>query len=231
MKQLVELSGLPRSLIHFYLREGILPAGEKTARNAATYSSRHLEILAALARLREPPLGPLPLPLQRRVIELYERGVELEVAVALEQAVLGEAGAAASDGRRYSPEELAQTAGVEVAFINELEAVGLLVPPPGERPAFDANDLQIVTLCRDLVAQTGLPLEVARPIGDAIRQLSAYEMSLRNRAVARLDDRQAAQASLAIQQGINIIHSYLFYRWRLHDIARLREQEQSEDTP
>lgn len=44
---------MTRSTIKFYIREGILPAGEPQARNQASYGPRHLERLALITALRE----------------------------------------------------------------------------------------------------------------------------------------------------------------------------------
>lgn len=46
-------SGVPKSTIHFYLREGLLHPPAKTGRTMAYYDSRHLDRLAAIKRLRQ----------------------------------------------------------------------------------------------------------------------------------------------------------------------------------
>lgn len=43
--ELEKISGLPRSTIHFYIREGILHRSIKTARTMAYYDERHVERL------------------------------------------------------------------------------------------------------------------------------------------------------------------------------------------
>ena len=54
LAELSRRSGVPRSTIKFYIREGILPQGEPGAsRNQATYEPRHLERLALVTALRE----------------------------------------------------------------------------------------------------------------------------------------------------------------------------------
>jgi hypothetical protein len=50
-------------------------------------------------------------------------------------------------------------------------------------------------------------------------------MALRNQAVTERDDAESAELTLQIQKAVHVIHGYLFYRWRLHDIAELRKQE------
>jgi DNA-binding transcriptional MerR regulator len=67
-------SGVPRSTIKFYLREGLLPGGEPRARNQATYGASHLERLALIRALRE--VAGLPLDVIARVTAELERGWE-----------------------------------------------------------------------------------------------------------------------------------------------------------
>jgi DNA-binding transcriptional MerR regulator len=51
--ELSKRSGVSRSTLKFYLREGLLPAGDATGPNQAEYGERHLERLALIRALRE----------------------------------------------------------------------------------------------------------------------------------------------------------------------------------
>ena len=59
MADLVEMAGVPKETIHYYLREGLLPEPEKSARNMAWYSERHLEQLRLIRSLQEEQMLPL----------------------------------------------------------------------------------------------------------------------------------------------------------------------------
>jgi DNA-binding transcriptional MerR regulator len=65
LAELVRLSGVPRSTIKFYIRSGLLPAGEPKGRNQALYGARHLERLELIRALRE--VAGLPLDVITRV--------------------------------------------------------------------------------------------------------------------------------------------------------------------
>ncbi len=65
LAELVRRSGVPRSTIKFYLRAGLLPAGEPTGRNQSVYGAAHLERLALIRALRE--VAELPLGVIERV--------------------------------------------------------------------------------------------------------------------------------------------------------------------
>jgi DNA-binding transcriptional MerR regulator len=73
LAELSRRSGVPRSTIKFYIREGILPQGEPGAsRNQATYEPRHLERLALVTALRE--IAGLSVEVIKRVTADLDRG-------------------------------------------------------------------------------------------------------------------------------------------------------------
>jgi DNA-binding transcriptional MerR regulator len=53
VSELSQRSGVPLPTIKFYIREGLLPAGQRTSRNQADYTEEHLERLALIRALRE----------------------------------------------------------------------------------------------------------------------------------------------------------------------------------
>lgn len=74
LAELSTRSGVPRSTIKFYLREGMLPSGESKARNQATYGPRHVERLELIRALRE--VAGLSLEVVARVCAELDRGWE-----------------------------------------------------------------------------------------------------------------------------------------------------------
>jgi DNA-binding transcriptional MerR regulator len=59
MKDLCDLTGLPRQAIHFYIQQGLLPAGHKTGRNMAFYGEEHVERLRLIKKLQHERFLPL----------------------------------------------------------------------------------------------------------------------------------------------------------------------------
>ncbi len=54
---LEKATGVPRTTIHFYVREGLLPPPQKTGRSVAFYSERHVARLREILWLKERGLG------------------------------------------------------------------------------------------------------------------------------------------------------------------------------
>ena len=55
--ELSRRAGVPIPTIKFYIREGMLPRGDRTGRNQATYSQAHLERLALIGTLQQAGLS------------------------------------------------------------------------------------------------------------------------------------------------------------------------------
>ncbi len=224
MKELASRAELPRTTIHYYLREGLLPQPDKAAANAAQYSEEHLQRLQLIQRLRSGAGGALPVTQIRRVIDMIERGVEPDLAVALHRAVLGEGQLPVQD-RLLSLAEVATQIDVDEEEIRKLVDASLVIPVDHHDPMqFDAADAemagQLITLCQGL----GCQLEELAPIAVLIREISQQEMALRNRVVEGLDAQEEARRSLVLQRTGGFLHTYLFARNRQHDIAVLRDR-------
>ena len=81
ISELSRVSGVPIPTIKFYLREGILPAGRRTATNQATYDAGHVRRLRLVRVLVD--VGGLSLAAVRRVLaELERRDQPLHEALA-----------------------------------------------------------------------------------------------------------------------------------------------------
>lgn len=208
----------PRSTIHYYIREGLLPAPDRPSANSAVYSEAHLLLLRDLDRLRRPPIGPVALPLMKRVAARMRSGIELEVALSLERTVAGAFDPTKTE-QRLSKLQLCNAANLTPEFLEELLQAGLLVSDATDAK-FDALDVEMAVLYRDVIQATGISPKAGKPIADGIRKLSAYEMSLREGAIEGMPAEDAAQVTLQMERAIHAIRTYLFYRARLADLRQ-----------
>lgn len=70
ISELAAAAGLPVASLKFYLREGLLPPGEATARNQANYGPQHLERLKLIGTLQG--VGGLSLAAIKAVLEALD---------------------------------------------------------------------------------------------------------------------------------------------------------------
>lgn len=73
MAELVETTGVPRTTIHYYLREGLLPETEKAGKTVAYYGREHVERLLEIKKMQEVDLLPLG-EIKKRLAPAREEG-------------------------------------------------------------------------------------------------------------------------------------------------------------
>lgn len=79
IRDLEEVTGVPRTTIHFYLRQGLLPRPQKTAASRSLYTDEHVNILRKIAELKQQGLSLVEIEsrLQSHVDQANEITVDL----------------------------------------------------------------------------------------------------------------------------------------------------------
>ena len=79
IRDVERLTGVPRTTIHFYLRQGLLPRPQKTAASRSLYTEEHVRILDKIAELKQAgrSLVEIEKELQPRVDQANEVTVDL----------------------------------------------------------------------------------------------------------------------------------------------------------
>ncbi len=57
--ELVKITGVPRTTIHYYIREGLLPTPQSAGKTVAYYNQEHVERLLKIKKMREVDLLPI----------------------------------------------------------------------------------------------------------------------------------------------------------------------------
>ncbi|MEZ4266127.1 MAG: MerR family transcriptional regulator [Myxococcota bacterium] len=144
MSDLCRETGLDRQAIHFYIREGLLPPGEKSGRNMAFYKPAHLRRLRLIRKLQHERF--LPLKAIKGLLDQTDEGFSEE-----QRGFLGElrgrlAGELAPRPVAGEPVPLApllERSGVTAAEIDRMAAVGFVEPTcmPDGTPAIAASEV------------------------------------------------------------------------------------------
>jgi DNA-binding transcriptional MerR regulator len=220
MRDLALAADLPRTTIHHYLREGLLPEPDRTAANASTYGPQHLERLVLLKALRGPELGPLPLEEIRLVLALVEQG--LSPAEAVELMALGRRGRAegqeedSTDDARarggLSLRDVARRTGRDSRELRQLIDAGLLAPTEdGGSRGFDAADLAAVASCARLL-DAGLAAADLKPLADLLREVKGYETVLEDLVTSTEPQAEADSIRATMRGAFRDLHVYLLAR-------------------
>lgn len=216
MKELVDATGVPRTAIHHYQREGLLPPANKTARNAALYGPEHVERVKLIRSLRNDELGPFPLEGVRQILEMADRGVEPEVAAALYALPGGLGKSSTSAGRtgERSLSDVAHDAGISLSTARALHGSGLLRgrAGPGGSRVYDEADAAAARVLAELLAHDAIRPADLDPIAELVGELVRYEQALTSLITAKAKAGEASERQHALFRGLHVLHTYLFSR-------------------
>ncbi len=215
MKDLCELSGLPRQAIHFYIQQGLVPPGTKTGRNMAWYGPEHVERLRLVRKLQHERF--LPLKAIKALLDGREdrftgrqqaflRDVKRELRSTLARGsdssrTLVDATALVRDGD-VAPEEIERLA--------ELGVLGAVVREDGTVRVAD-DDLWIL---QDFVRMraAGFTRELGFVVDDLVFYVRVVDSLLERDArllSERLSDLPPGVAARMIERAVPIFHEFL----------------------
>ncbi len=140
MSELAERSGVSPGTIRYYLREGLLGAGQdvvRTSRNMAYYPPEYVERIALIKRLQEERFMPL------RVIKgaLEDDPDRVRALIELEDRILERALTTAEDRGRVSRKTVQERYGVPRNVLERLAEIGVLTP---NQRGYDKDDVKII---------------------------------------------------------------------------------------
>ena len=195
MSDLAKASGLPKSTILHYVKEGLLPEPFKTSPNMAYYDPACLDRLRLIRHLQGK--HRLSLAQIKGALKENEAGRDMAAMIQLGEVIFG-----AEKGPLLSLEELCAESGLAPEEVAELEERGLLLPlEPGE---YDLDDL---TAARSFANGKSLGLKP----GDAVfyvrlaREIVDREMELRRRITHHLPLAEDAMITTEMAKAARIL--------------------------
>jgi DNA-binding transcriptional MerR regulator len=209
MKDLCELTGLSRQAIHFYVQQGLVPAGIKTGRNMAYYGEEHLERLHMIRRLQHERM--LPLKAIKAILDDDAAGFEPSQRQLLRDVRTRLAGSQLSrpDLQRTVPAEpLCRQHELDLAEVEKLAELGIIAMVDGRIPEDDVWALEHWAAIRQagFVAELGFDVADIGIYEHAITTLFAQEKHLLLERLSALPpDRVAAM----IERVLPLIHQFL----------------------
>jgi DNA-binding transcriptional MerR regulator len=219
MKDLCELTGLPRQVIHFYIQQGLVPEGEKTGPNMAYYGEEHLERIRLVRRLQHERF--LPLKAIRAVLGGKEdkfSGAQRAFIAEVKGRLEGPFAPRAEDRETIDAKEIILKTGVDKRDFDELCELGILATAPGKRgkTLVAKDDAWILELCADVrkagfTRARGFGIEIFQIFEESISEMFDKEADLFTNRLSKLP---ADEAAAMVERARPFIHTFLV---RYHD--------------
>jgi DNA-binding transcriptional MerR regulator len=230
MSELAERSGVSPGTIRYYLREGLLGAGEdivRTSRNMAYYPPGYVERIELIRRLQEERFMPL------RVIRsaLQEDPDRVRALIELEDRILERALASAEDGSRVSRRAVQDRYGVPRNVLERLAEIGVLTP---SQRGYDQEDVKIIEAIASFRAG-GYDETLGFTVYDTLRYREALEPLVRAEVRALLDrlagEVEVERAMEIVAAGVEPLRELLGAMHSKLLLAELRHQRGREAEP
>lgn len=222
MKDLVELTGVPRQVIHFYIQKGLLPPGEKRGRNLAFYGPEHVERLRLVRRLQHErflPLKAIKAVLDDR-IETFTPA-QRQLLAGLKQYLATPLGMPERPSAEPLEALVART-GVDEATVRHMIEHGYLGATEDDegRTLVSRDDAWLVEMWSEMTRlgfsrAIGFRVEDLQPYDEVVDRLIEIEASF----ITRLGDLPPEAVAAMVEKALPLVHAFLA---RLH-VARLRD--------
>lgn len=216
MKDLCELTGLERQVVHFYIQQGLVPPGEKRGRNMAFYGEEHLERIQLVRQLQHERF--LPLKAIRAVLDGKDDHFTAEQRVLLSAVKSRISGtlAGTAERRTLDAAPLLEAHGVKPHELAQLADLGLLTSVVDKgRTRIPEDDVWVIELWGQLrragfTSKLGFEVRDLAPFEEAMSQLFDAETELLTKRMSELPPDEVArlvtQALPLITQFLNRFH-------------------------
>jgi DNA-binding transcriptional MerR regulator len=168
MRELEKLTSMTRATINFYIKEGILPVPQKSAKNMAYYDEEFIGKLKLVEKMRE---ADFTLNQIKKLINSGSGAINdfgVQVMEAVNQLMPYD-----MDDPPVSREQI-RDLGFDDGLINNLTDIGIIVPSDASSNEFPAYSLTICRVIRYFV-DFGIPLSVAAGIITKLKELADIE--------------------------------------------------------
>jgi DNA-binding transcriptional MerR regulator len=227
MSERAECSGVSPGTIRYYLREGLLGAGQdivRTSRNMAYYPPEYVQRIELIKRLQEERFMPL------RVIKraLREDPERVRALIELEDRILESALGSAQDRSRVSRKAVQERYGVPRNVLARLTDIGVLTP---SQRGYDRDDVKIIEAIASFRAG-GYDEALGFTVYDTLRYRDALAPLVREEVRALLDrlagEVEVERAMEIVAAGVEPLRELLGAMHSKLLLAELRRQRVSD---
>ena len=214
MKDLAEATGVPKSTILLYVKEGLLPPPVKTSPNMAYYHPACVRRIAFIKQVQS--TRRLPLAAIKGLLKEMDRGRDITPLLELQSTVFG---TDSENTEKMDARAFCRASGLGATVLEALVEMGLLIPlEPGR---FDAQDL-------DLACQLSVCMEKGMDPEDLAfypryaRGIVAAEIALREKCTQGLDYSENASLTLELTQMARGLRAYVIDRTLQKELIRFK---------
>lgn len=201
MKDLVEATGVPRSTIHYYVSEDLIPAPERPKPNVALYDPISVDLIRYIRDAQR--LHRYPLDWIRTNVKHILAGLPPDDLLHLNERLLGPTRPLVD--LEEAKEQLDDSDGTLERFVS----LGLVHPTSDGK--FDEFDIRVAEVLRR-AEDAGLPAEAFTGVVDALREVEAQTAAIATEYIDSPMPMSSERAMLLVEI-MGRLHPYLLRRF------------------
>lgn len=182
ISQLVSLTGVPKSTILYYIREGMLPEAKKLKSNVHVYSDEHLELIKYIKYMKN-SIGSTNDDIK---IALKNKNSSLATSFTMIEPLMNTLSLVSKNDRFYTKDEFIKYFQIDRVLLEELISDGVVVSLHEDQ--FTERDVTIIRLVESF-KQVGLEYEIVKQYVVHAKEISKLERQMQEQLCkVRTDD-------------------------------------------
>ncbi|MFZ5597649.1 MAG: MerR family transcriptional regulator [Bacillota bacterium] len=222
MRELERITGFTRATINFYIREGILPAPKKSAKNMAYYDENFIKRLNIIKKMKED--HKLSLQQMKNMFQATDYGMKPDLIVQVLNSIFH----SIAPDTSFSPitwDKLVEESGLSEEMLQDLLNMKLIVPlPQKDEDTVLKFHPDSITMCKlvESCDKLGIPTTVVSSIVEHINRIVSIEVEAYINYVQKpmFERNEPTEKQIAAIQScielinsfITIIHMHILYR-------------------
>ena len=198
MNELIAASGLPRSTIVHWIKEGLLPEPTRKNRTMAYYDPACVERAQFISKLQGQEMSLAGI---RKILSLKDKGIEVSSLINLHAAVFGSKNESLLDREHFC-----EATGLCSEQIDFLLKSGLLMPMKGE--LFDEEDIMAASFYKWGFSE-GLDMAAMENIKSKIYELVESNIALSLKVTRDMPLEKSTEVKLNLVDSLSDIQTYL----------------------
>lgn len=206
MSGLVKKTGVPKSTILYYVREGLLPSPEKTSQNMAYYDAGTVERIKAIKSLQN---RYYPLARIKEFLKVVDAGGTSDIVLKMDNALFQRK---IKPDTFYSREEFLKTTGLTEETLEQAEKLNLILPlERSDKKKYDEEDARMGRIVAGSLIM-GIDFEDFKVYTDCAEKISQHEMAIRKRVIKKKSINLKLHITTFLADVGDELRSYLFRR-------------------
>lgn len=182
ISQLVSMTGVPKSTILYYIREGMLPEAKKIKSNVHMYSDEHLELIKYIQYMKS-SIGSSNDDIK---VALKNKNSSLATSFTMIEPLMNTLSLVSKDEKYYTKDEFLEHFKIDKKLLDKLLGDGLIIPLNDDE--FTDKDIPVIKLVESF-AKVGVEYEIIKQYALHAIEISKLERMMQQQLCGvRTDD-------------------------------------------